>query len=150
MGARNSKKNAHQRTRTDHATETAEDYVEAIADVLAENGVCRANDLARRFAVSHVTVHRIVVRLQNEGLLITEPYQPIRLTSKGKRMAKDSRQRHELVYEFLLAVGVDPETAENDAEGIEHHVSPATLGRFRKTIDELARLRTRKTNSIRK
>ena len=44
--------NPHQRTRRDHATETAEDYVEAIAEILSESGVCRANDLARRFTES--------------------------------------------------------------------------------------------------
>ncbi len=129
--------NPHQRTRKDHATETAEDYVEAIAEILAENGVCRANDLARRFAVSHVTVHRIVTRLQDEELLDTEPYQPIQLTTKGKRMARESRQRHELVYQFLLAIGVDAATAARDTEGIEHHVSPKTLECFKAMVDNL-------------
>jgi DtxR family transcriptional regulator, manganese transport regulator len=136
MSAKRSE-NPHQRTRKDHATETAEDYVEAIAEILADNEVCRANDLARRFAVSHVTVHRIVTRLEGEGLLTTEPYKPIQLTAKGKRIAKASRERHELVYQFLLAIGVDPEIAEKDAEGIEHHASPNTLERFRKMIEEL-------------
>jgi len=130
--------NPHQRTRKDHANETAEDYVEAVADILAEKGVCRANDLARKFAVSHVTVHRIVTRLQDEGLLLTEPYQPIQLTPKGKRIAKQSRQRHELVYQFLIAIGVDAATAERDAEGIEHHVSPPTLKRFKAMVDQLS------------
>ena len=129
--------NPHQRTRKDHATETAEDYVEAIADVIAERGVCRANDLARRFAVSHVTVHRIVTRLHEEKLLTTEPYQPIQLTAKGKRMAKRVRERHQLVYDFLIAIGVDPVTAQTDAEGIEHHVSPQTLRRFEQVIEQV-------------
>ena len=130
--------NPHQRTRKDHATETAEDYVEAIAEILAEQDVCRSSDLARRFAVSHVTVHRIVSRLQDDGLLTTEPYQPIRLTAKGRRMAKRSRERHELVYRFLLAIGVDPETAAKDTEGIEHHVSPKTLEQFKRIIERLS------------
>lgn len=134
----NKTENPHQRTRKDHATETAEDYVEAVAEILSANGVCRANDLARRFAVSHVTVHRIVTRLQEEGLLKTEPYQPIELTAKGKRLARVSRQRHELVYEFLLAIGVDSVTAARDTEGIEHHVSPKTLQCFRAMVELLA------------
>ena len=135
--ARSNSDNPHQRTRNDHATETAEDYVEAIDGILSERGICRSSDLAERFAVSHVTVHRIVSRLQDDGLLITEPYQPLRLTRKGKRVAKRSRERHELVYEFLLAIGVDPETAAKDAEGIEHHVSAKTLEQFRRTIKRL-------------
>ena len=121
---------AHRRTRNDHATETAEDYVEAIADVLETNDTCRVVDLARRFGVSHVTVSRIITRLQDEGLVQTEAYRPIELTAKGKRLAKKSRERHEIVYQFLLAIGVDPKTAAVDAEGIEHHVSPVTLERF--------------------
>ena len=74
MAPRNSD-NPHQRTRNDHATETAEDYVEAIDDILTERGICRSSDLAQRFAVSHVTVHRIVSRLQEDGLVMTEPYE---------------------------------------------------------------------------
>ena len=120
----------HRRTRRDHATETAEDYVEAVNDILAERETCRVVDLARHFGVSHVTVTRIIARLQDEGLVQTEAYRPIDLTAKGKRLAKRSRARHEIVYQFLLAIGVDPETAATDAEGIEHHVSPATLECF--------------------
>lgn len=121
---------SHRRTRSDHATETAEDYVEAIADVLAERETCRVVDLAGRFAVSHVTVSRIINRLVSLGLVETEPYQPIRLTEAGAKLAHRSRQRHETVYQFLLALGVSPKTAAIDTEGIEHHVSPETLRRF--------------------
>lgn len=120
----------HRRTRRDHASETAEDYVEAVADLLSQQETCRVTDLAKRFGVSHVTVNRIVARLQGEGLLATEPYQPILLTIKGRRLAARCRQRHEIVYRFLLAIGVDEANAAIDAEGIEHHVSPETLRRF--------------------
>jgi len=120
----------HRRTRRDHATETAEDYVEAVADILQQNETCRIVDLARYFGVSHVTVTRIVARLQESGLVQTEAYRPVQLTAKGRRLAKRSRERHETVYQFLLAIGVDTKTAATDAEGIEHHVSPRTLQRF--------------------
>ena len=120
----------HRRTRRDHATETAEDYVEAVAEIHLENGTCRVVDLAKYFGVSHVTVTRIVARLQEEGLVETEAYRPIGLTAKGRRLARRSRERHETVYQFLLAIGVDEKTAAIDAEGIEHHVSPSTLKKF--------------------
>ncbi len=128
--SRNGPSAPHERTRRDHATETAEDYVEAVAEVIRASGTCRVTDLARRFAVSHVTVTRIVSRLQSEGLVATEPYQPIDLTLKGKRLAEKCRARHDLVYQFLLALGIDERTAAIDAEGIEHHVSPVTLAQF--------------------
>ncbi len=121
----------HERTRRDHSTETAEDYVEMIAEVLSEQETCRTTDLAKRFGVSHVTVHRIVERLKAEGLVLTERYQPITLTAAGKRLATRCRARHEVVFRFLLALGIDEQTAATDAEGIEHHVSPETLRRFR-------------------
>jgi DtxR family manganese transport transcriptional regulator len=120
----------HRRTRSDHATETAEDYVEAIADIMDQQSTCRVVDLATRFAVSHVTVSRILTRLVSLGLVQTEPYQPVRLTAEGAKLAKRTRHRHETVYKFLLAIGVSAKTAAIDTEGIEHHVSPETLKRF--------------------
>ena len=117
----------HRRTRNDHATETAEDYVEAVAELIESKHVCRVSDLAKRFDVSHVTVSRIVQRLVNEKLLITEPYRPIELTEKGKKLAQIAKRRHQIVFDFLLAIGVDEKTAAVDSEGIEHHVSKPTL-----------------------
>ena len=118
---------AHERTRRDHATELIQDYVEAIADLQAELGECRVRDLAKRFAVSHVTVNRAVARMKRDGYVDTEPYAPVRLTEKGKNLASFSQRRHEIVYQFLLALGVSQRTASIDSEGIEHHVSEETL-----------------------
>jgi DtxR family manganese transport transcriptional regulator len=126
--------NAHSRTRSDHSQETAEDYVEAVADIIHRQQTCRIADLAKHFAVSHVTVHRIIARLQAEGLVDTQPYRPVTLTDKGVAIAQQSRQRHEIVYQFLLAIGVSPDMAAIDAEGIEHHVSPQTLRKMEQWI----------------
>lgn len=126
---------AHRRTRRDHKNETAEDYVEAIAELVAERGACRVTDLSERFGVSHVTVIRIVQRLEREGYVATEPYQPLSLTSKGNRLAKHCRERHDIVYRFLRTIGLKERIAAIDSEGIEHHVSPETLERFRQIAD---------------
>tara|TARA_A100001391_G_scaffold202924_1_gene193849 strand:+ start:315 stop:752 length:438 start_codon:yes stop_codon:yes gene_type:complete len=128
---------SHERTRRDHSSEKAEDYVEAVDDILSHKDECRVVDLAAFFGVSHVTVTRIVARLVGEDLLQTEPYRPIRLTAKGKRLAVESRKRHQIVQDFLLAIGVDAATAAHDAEGIEHHVSPKTLAKLAKLTKEL-------------
>lgn len=104
-----------------------EDYVEAVAEFIATDGVCRGVDLARYFGVSNVTVNRTISRLQRDGFVETEPYAPIRLTSRGRKLAAKCHARHVIVREFLLALGADQQTAEADAEGIEHHVSPQTL-----------------------
>lgn len=120
----------HARVRDAHSAETAEDYVEAIADTIAEHGECRVTDLAARFGVSHVTVSRTVGRLVRDQLASTEPYKPIALTATGNRLARRVKARHETCVRFLLALGLDRKTAEIDAEGIEHHVSPKTLKLF--------------------
>ena len=127
----------HSRTRGHHANETAEDYVEAVFDVIDEKGECRVVDLARHFDVSHVTVSRIVSRLRTAGLMDTEPYRPITLTKSGESLAKRMKRRHEIVYQFLLALGVDEQTAQIDSEGIEHHVSKKTLNAMQRRLDEL-------------
>ncbi|MCA9087166.1 MAG: manganese-binding transcriptional regulator MntR [Planctomycetaceae bacterium] len=136
MPRSSSARNQHSRTRSDHSTEVAEDYVEAIAQRIQDHGVCRAMDLARQFAVSHVTVNRTVSRLQRDGLVTTTPYAPIELTAKGRKMADASAHRHDIVYRFLLALGVDEQTARVDSEGMEHHVSPETLQRMQQFIAE--------------
>lgn len=123
---------ALRRTRHEHSMETAEDYVEAIADLGSIHGEARAVDLARRLGVSHVTVVRTVARLQREGYLSTKPYRAIFLTEKGSKLAESSRQRHEVVEEFLRALGIPEGIAQTDAEGIEHHVSPETLAAFKR------------------
>ncbi len=128
-------RDAHRRTRRDHAAETAEDYVEAVAETVAARGACRVIDLAERFGVSHVTVVRTVARLERDGLVTTEPYKPIELTAAGAALAADCRERHETVLRFLISIGVTPATAAIDAEGIEHHVSDETLRRFREIAD---------------
>ncbi len=119
-----------------HSAEVAEDYVEAIADLIAERGVARVVDLKRRFGVSHVTVIRTIERLDRAGLATTEPYKPIELTSSGRRMARRAKKRHEIVLRFLRALGVDDKTARADAEGIEHHASAKTLRAFRAFLQD--------------
>ncbi|MEM1228410.1 MAG: manganese-binding transcriptional regulator MntR [Planctomycetota bacterium] len=126
----------HKRTRDAHASEVAEDYVEAIADTVATAGVCRSIDLVKQFDVTHATVNNTVARLQRDGLVITKPYQPIELTHAGRRLANASRKRHDVVRAFLEAIGVSPRTAAIDSEGIEHHVSKETLRAMQRILDD--------------
>lgn len=122
------------RTRQDHRDETAEDYVEAVAELIARDGQARVGTLATQLGVSHVTVSRTVSRLAEAGYLRTLPYKPIELTAAGKRLAARARARHETVVRFLQAIGVPAADAEVDAEGIEHHVGAATLAAMRRHV----------------
>jgi len=110
-----------------HQTETAEDYVELIADLIEVQKEARAIDLAKRLGVSNPTVSKVLSRLQDDGFIESRPYRSIFLTEKGRALAKKCKERHQIVLDFLIRLGVDPETAEFDAEGIEHHISEQTL-----------------------
>jgi DtxR family manganese transport transcriptional regulator len=122
------------RSRRDRAVETAQDYVEAIADLSVSLGEARVVDLARRLGVTHVTVNRTLARLKRAGFVNTKPYRAIFLTGAGHRLADECKRRHETVLAFLHSLGVPAKTAEMDAEGIEHHVSPETLAAFERRL----------------
>ena len=122
------------RSRRDRAGEIAQDYVEAIADLSAAVGEARVTDLARRLGVTHVTVNRTLARLRGAGYVNTKPYRAIFLTEAGRKLAAESKQRHETVVAFLQSLGISKKVAELDAEGIEHHVSPETLAAFERRL----------------
>jgi DtxR family manganese transport transcriptional regulator len=128
------KADGHRRTRRAHAAETAEDYVELIADLIDDAGEARVVELARRMGVTHVTVVRTVSRLQREGLVSTKPYRSIFLTDAGRELAERVRARHATVVAFLRALGVPEAAAHADAEGIEHHVGRETLAAFERFV----------------
>lgn len=127
---------AFERHRRQRQSTLAEDYCELIADLIAETGEARAVDIARRLGVSHATVVNSIARLQKAGFVSSQPYRSIFLTEIGRDLAAMSKRRHQIVVRFLEALGVDAETARSDAEGIEHHVSDATLAAFERVIAE--------------
>lgn len=113
-----------------HRMELIEDYVELISDLLGDAGEARQVDIAARLGVAQPTVAKMLKRLVRDGWVVQRPYRGVFLTPAGEALATASRQRHQLVERFLLALGVDAATARRDAEGIEHHVSEATLAAF--------------------
>jgi len=133
-GGRRSQAEYLSETRREHANEIAEDYVEAIADLMAEAGEARVVDLAKRLGVTHVTVNRTIARLQKVGYVTAQPYRAIFLTNNGRDLATACKTRHEIVVAFLRTLGIPQRIAERDAEGIEHHVSPETLAAFKSAL----------------
>ncbi len=130
---------AFERVREAHQTETAEDYVEMIADLIEIQGEARVIDLAKYFGIAHATVSKIITRLNKEGYVINRPYRSLFLTDKGKALAHQCKKRHDIVYNFLRALNIKSEIAHLDAEGIEHHVSEETLKAFAKLTDHLSK-----------
>ena len=116
----------------DDRRELIDDYVELISDLINEVGEARQVDMAARLGVSQPTVAKMLKRLASVGLIEQIPWRGIFLTPEGEKLAQESRERHQIVENFLLAIGVSQEIARRDAEGMEHHVSEETLAMFLK------------------
>ena len=114
-----------------HRRELIDDYVELISDLIIEVGEARQVDMAARLGVSQPTVAKMLKRLASVGLIEMIPWRGVFLTTEGERLAQESRERHQIVENFLLMLGISPEIARRDAEGMEHHVSEETLDAFR-------------------
>ncbi|MEM8949885.1 MAG: manganese-binding transcriptional regulator MntR [Pseudomonadota bacterium] len=138
MRLREAKRQARsfEEVRRAHQQETAEDYVELIADLIDATGEARAVDLAERTGVTPATVNSTLQRLARDGLIRKARYRSVFLTDQGRMLAEQARERHRIVRDFLLALGIEREIAEIDAEGIEHHASEKTLQAFKAFLKE--------------
>ena len=124
-------------TRKAHENELAEDYVELIEDLINKEGEARIVDMANHLGISKATVNQTITRLIKKGFMTSKPYRAIHLTKKGENTAFHARQRHKIVYNFLIALGLDKETAELDSEGLEHHVGNKTLNKLKNLTNKL-------------
>ena len=113
--------------RNQNKNEILEDYVEAIQEISEIKGDVKNADLAIHFGVSQATINKNLKRLISSKLATSEPYRSIFLTDKGKQLAAISKEKHNIVYQFLIKLGVSKKVARYDSEGIEHHVSEETL-----------------------
>ncbi|QRG77812.1 manganese-binding transcriptional regulator MntR [Citrobacter sp. R56] len=114
-----------------HRRELIDDYIELISDLIIEVGEARQVDMAARLGVSQPTVAKMLKRLASVGLIEMIPWRGVFLTPEGEKLAQETRERHQIVENFLLVLGVSADIARRDAEGMEHHVSQETLEAFR-------------------
>ena len=118
---------SYRKVRNAHRTENTEDYLELVAELLNSKGEARIVDIAEKLGIAQATANKTIQRLHSQGYIKREPYRSIFLTYKGQKIASESKKRHNIVYNFLQNLGLDKNTASEDAEGIEHHVSEKTL-----------------------
>ena len=118
-------------------TDRMEDYLEVIYELVQQKGYATTVDISSYLNVSSPSVTKMMQKLDETGYLIYEKYRGIKLTNEGIRIARNIRNRHGLLAEFFMIIGVDEETANNDAEGIEHHLHPETMKKLEEFINEL-------------
>ena len=111
-----------------------EDYLEVIAELVEMKGYATTLDISRYLNVSAPSVTKMLKRLDENGFLEYEKYHGINLTDKGSNIAETIRQKHGILLEFFEILGIGHETANQDAEGIEHHLNPKTIKQLRKFI----------------
>ncbi len=108
-------------------SQSAEDYLERIHALIEEKGYARVVDIASSLQVKQASVTSMVQKLGKLGYLNYEKYRGLVLTDKGRTVACKIRSRHETLSRFFSLFGLDDETQREDIEGIEHHLSPATV-----------------------
>lgn len=118
-----------------------EDYLETIYDLYENKGYVRISDVAKALNLSKPSVTQMMQRLQKEGCVIYSPYQPLKLTDKGRKIGKGVAERHKVLAEFFTLLGIPKKTQLKDIHGIEHSLSPVTL----KTLREVMKF-LKKTN----
>lgn len=116
-------------------SQSAEDYLERIQELIQEKGYARVVDIASSLKVKQASVTSMVQRLGEAGYLNYEKYRGLVLTEKGRAVAARIQKRHETLSRFFSLFDLDEQTQQHDIEGIEHHLSPATL----EVLAELAR-----------
>lgn len=114
--------------------ESAENYLEAILVLKEEKGAVRAIDIVRHLAFSKPSVSRAMGLLRENGYITTDREGFIELTGAGREIAARIYERHELITRWLVAIGVPPETAAEDACRIEHDVSDETFQKMKAHI----------------
>ena len=112
-----------------HATpsQSAEDYLERIHELIEAKGYARVVDIASSLKVRQASVTTMVQKLGRAGFVKYEKYRGLILTEEGREVARKIQKRHATLSRFFSLFGLDVETQRADIEGIEHHLSPATL-----------------------
>lgn len=108
-------------------SQTAEDYLERIHELIEEKGYARVVDIASSLEVKQASVTSMVQKLAELGYLNYEKYRGLVLTEKGLAVACKIQKRHETLARFFSLFGLDARTQQHDIEGIEHHLSQDTV-----------------------
>jgi len=112
-----------------HSTpsQSAEDYLERIHELIEAKGYARVVDIASSLKVRQASVTNMVKKLGQAGYLKYEKYRGLVMTDQGREVARKIQNRHLTLSRFFSLFDLDAETQRADIEGIEHHLSPATL-----------------------
>ena len=119
-----------------HLLESGEMYLETIYVLSKSLGAVRSIDIVEHMGYSKPSVSRAVGLLKNGGFILVDPTGYITLTEDGLAVAQKIFERHTVLTEFLVSLGVDKETAADDACKIEHDISDTTFAAIKKQLNK--------------
>ncbi len=126
-------KAAH-KTKKTLSTISEEDYLEVIAELVELKGYATTLDISRFMNVSPPSVTKMLQKLDEKKYLEYEKYHGINLTDIGKQVADTIRRKHSILLEFFEILNVGKGIANQDTEGLEHHLNDKTIRQLRKFI----------------
>ena len=115
-------------------SESTEDHLERIQELVELKGYARVADIALSLGLSRSAVSNMVRRLAARGFVNYEKYRGFTLTSEGRAVANHIKVRHQTIAQLLELLGLGPSTIEQEVEAIEHHLRPETLRVFTKLV----------------
>ena len=116
-------------------TDRMEDYLEVVYELVRQKGYATTVDISDYLNVSSPSVTSMMKKLDEKGFLRYEKYRGMSLTEKGIEVAKAIHKRHGILSEFFRMIGVQNDIANEDAEGIEHHLHPETLKKLEEFVN---------------
>lgn len=117
--------------------ESAENYLEAIYVLTKEKAQVRAIDIVHYLEFSKPSVSIAMKQLETNGYISRDEDGHISLTEDGLEIAVSVVERHELLTELFMTVGVSEETAKDDACKVEHHISQETFEKLKDNIEKI-------------
>ena len=115
--------------------QSGEDYLEAILVLRKEKGSVRSIDVAQHLGFSKPSVSRAMSILRSSGHVVVRPDGRLELTEEGERVAQEIYERHRLLTDWLVHLGVSPQVAAEDACKIEHDISPETFQCLKRHVE---------------
>ena len=116
--------------------ESGEMYLETILRLSQKSGHVRAIDVGEEMGYSKPSVSRAMSLLKQGGYVVIDRNGAITLTDAGRKLAEKIYERHTLITNFLVSIGVDEETAAEDACKMEHSISDASVEAIKKLAEK--------------
>ena len=116
--------------------ESSEDYLEAILVIKQRKGVVHSIDIAEELGFTKASVSVAMKKLRENGYIKMEKSGEITLLAPGEKIAKKTYERHRLLTDFFISIGVNSETAEEDACKVEHDLSEETFKRLKEHMNK--------------